>query len=301
VRSGEWEDYGVPRTSQPCNDERVFDCYGDHNFDGDPDDQGGCSMNGGRWFFGTGYCDGFYSNDMTLADDTVLDAGAWRADAAWYWTGDGGHGVEQCVLAVFIEKSDVQNCEPDSLDYPAWLIDFGFLKTNPGGYYYANMDISLYGAWSLPPAGKGSYGMLFLTDGGRAPATCASPMLWGSPNNSGGDPDGPGAQDNIQMDDDNPADWYHDTSDPYSQSECYDYTFGVCPDPLGGMLQFWGTRANPTRNRADFNEDGRVDTADFTAYLNAWIHCGRGTDCDRDGKCNTKDLLCFLDTWNTCR
>ncbi len=300
VRVGEWQDYATPRTSQPCTDQRIFDCYGDHNFDGYPDDAGGCSLSGSRWFFGTAYCEGFYSNDMTLAEDTVLEAGAWRADAAWYWTGDGSEKYEQCVLAVFTEESDAQHCEPDSFDYPAWLIDFGYLQTNPGFYYFAWMDISLYGTWPLPPAGSGSYGIFFLTDGGRVPAACASPMLWGSSNTIGGDPDGPGEQFTMQMDDDNPIDWEHMVDGTTNMFECYDYTFGVCPGVLGGMLQFWGTRANPTRNRADYNEDGQVNTTDFTTYLNAWTSCHRGADCDHDGNCTTKDILCFLDIWVTC-
>ncbi|VAX39803.1 hypothetical protein MNBD_PLANCTO03-1709 [hydrothermal vent metagenome] len=286
-RTGEWIDYSTPPTrgGDTCRDNRVFECYGDHDFDGFPDDAGGCEKGSSRWYFGTGFCGATsYTNDMTVAPDTIISEGVWRTDLAWYWTGDGS-GTEQCVIAIFLEESDANNCEPDSFDYPGWMIDLGELATNPGYYYYSLIDIETLGRWTLPQDGSGSYAIKFLTDNGNQPATCVQTMYWGSPNNTGGDPDGPGWQGPYQIEYD----------------ECYDLTFGVCPDPLGGMAQFWGTRENPPGDRADFNGDGLTDTRDVMAFLVAWAACAPETDCTRDGLCDTRDVLCYLELWAECR
>jgi hypothetical protein len=294
VRVGPWQAYGAARDSHaPCGDQRVFECYGDSDFDGAPDDSV-CGLGSTRWWFGSAYCSGFATNDMTVAPDTFLGQGAWRADVAWNWT-CGGTLTEQCVLGVFTQTSDPTLCEADSFDLSGWIFDFGELECNTGGYYYNALDISAIGRWELPPSGKGSYAVMFLTDDGDALASCAQPMLWGSPNN-GGDPNGPGAQFTEQIDDDNPRDSVHDVP-----TECYTYSFGVCPDPLGAMAQFWGERANPPGSRADFNGDTFIDSRDVLAFLAAWNACGAGADCDEDGRCTSLDVLCFLDTWVECR
>ncbi|MBK7406028.1 MAG: hypothetical protein IPJ41_15795 [Phycisphaerales bacterium] len=293
-RVGAWTDYATPRGGHDvCRDYRVFDCYGDHDWNGVPDDWGACGLGSSRWHFGSGYCNGFATNDMTLAPDAIPAEGAWRTDVAWYWTGP-GFDVEQCVMVIFTETSDADICEPDSFDLPGWIIDFGDLVCNPGHYYYARIDISLIGRWSLPSSGKGSYGIAYLTDDGALPATCAQPMLWGSHNNLG-DPDGPGEQGPNQFDDIEPADGTHDPG-----IECYDYA-AECPNPLGAMAQFWGERLDPPGNRADFDGDGFADTRDFIAFLRAWRVCDPEADCTANGRCDSADVLCFLDTWATCR
>ena len=295
-RTGEWIDYTPPpaRSGDTCRDNRVFACYGDHDFDGYPDDAGGCGLDDSRWFFGSGYCGStFFTNDMTVAPDTIISEGVWRADLAWYWTGD-ANGSEQCVIAIFLQESNANACELNSFDYPGWMIDLGELPENPGSYYLASIDLSVIGRWTLPQDGSGSYAILYLTDDGTQPATCAQPMLWGSPNNAGGDPDGPGSQGPMQFDDAN-GDGQHDPS------ECFDYTFGICPDPLGGMAQFWGTREHPPGNRADFNGDGMTNTRDVIAFLAAWSACATDADCDADGQCTSLDVLCYLERWIECR
>ncbi len=165
------------------------------------------------------------------------------------------------------------------------MFDFGELQTNPGGYYFSLIDIETLGRWTLPQDGSGSYVISFRTDNGNAPATCVQTMLWGSPNNTGGDPDGPGWQGPFQIE----------------YNECYDYTIGACPDPLGGMAQFWGTREDPPGDRADFNGDGFTDTRDVTAFLAAWAVCAPEADCNHDRQCDTRDVLCYLSLWAECR
>ncbi len=294
-RTGDWVGYSRSRGGHDlCHDYRVFDCYGDHDWDGVPDDRGGCGQGGARWWFGTGYCNLFFTNDMTLAPDALGAEGLWRADIAWHWT-CAGHKSQQCVLAIFMQSSDARACEPDSFDLPGWLVDFGDLWCNQPYYFRASIDISGIGRWELSDGGAGSYSVMYLTDDGAAPAACAQPMLWGGPNSSGGDPDGPGAQWEAQIDDDAPADLVHELP-----TECYTYAFG-CPDPLGAMAQLWGERLDPPGNRADFNGDGAADTRDVIAFLAAWRLCADGVDCDGDGRCTTMDVLCFLDRWIECR
>ncbi len=287
------DDQGSTTRDMLCQDNRIFDCYGDHNFDGGFDDYGGCGLGGQRWYFGTAFCGSNYTtNDMTLAPDTVIEAGATQANFAWYWT-CGGSGSEQCILVVLTESSDANACEPDSNDLGGWAFDFGLLSCNPGGYYFTNLDISSVGVWALPDTGKGSYAVAFLTDNGLSPATCAQTLLWGASNNAGGDPDGPGEQGPMQLDDDN-------NNQTHEADECIDYTLGVCPDPLGTLIQFWGTRENPPL-RGDFDHNGIVDTRDVLAFLTAWNNCDPASDCNVDGECNTQDVTCFLNGWTMCR
>ncbi|MFG0243987.1 MAG: GC-type dockerin domain-anchored protein [Phycisphaerales bacterium JB054] len=293
-RVGDWMPYAGPRGQHDeCFDYRVFDCYGDADANSVPDDLAGCGLGSNRWFFGSAYCSPFYTNDMTLADDTILSEGAWRADVAWQWTCQ-GFGEEQCVIAVFTQDSDPNECEPDSFDYPGWIIDFGDLACAGRGYYYAKIDISAMGRWELPASGRGSYAVAFLTDDGDTLASCAQPMLWGTPD-AGGTPGGVGTQEPGGLDDIDPTDFYHDPV-----NECYTYSFDLCPDPLGGMLQFWGERDALLWHRADFNRDGAVDSDDFLQFINAWRTCQFGADCNGDGGCNTKDVICYLNLWAGC-
>ncbi|MBK7405626.1 MAG: hypothetical protein IPJ41_13630 [Phycisphaerales bacterium] len=291
VRVGDWMDYGGTTRAATV---RVFDCFGDSNSDGFMDDAGGCSLSSSRWWFGTGYCNGFATNDMTLDPNTDLAAGLSRIDLAWYWT-CGGFGTEQCVIGVWTQDSSPENgCELDSFDYSGWLLNYGTLSCNPGGYYYSNVDLGT-GTWPAPTGGAGSYVIGFLTSSGAALATCAQPMLWGSPNNTGGDPNGPGAQGPAELDDDNPLDGSHTTS------ECYTLAFGVCPDPLGAMAQFWGETGGDPCAAYDCDNNGVVDTRDFSCFFNLWVPKNIAADCDGNGVVDTRDFTCFLNGWNSCR
>jgi hypothetical protein len=49
--------------------------------------------------------------------------------------------------------------------------------------------------------------------------------------------------------------------------------------------------------RADFNGDGRVNTADVLAFLNAWAAGQDAADFNDDGTVNTQDVLAFLNEW----
>lgn len=289
----DWRDYdgGAPRAA----DTRVFDCYGDDDSDGFMDGGLACGLgaDSSRWFFGTGYCNMFVSADHEVWDQTDLDAGFARVDFGWYWTCQ-GFGTETCLVGVFTQES--VPCEPNSFDYSGWLLDFGTLSCNPGGYYYTNVDLGT-GTWQIPTGGTGSHLVILAqeitTGGALVLATCSQTMLWGT--GTGSNPRG--NQVTEQMDDDNPIDGTHDTI-----SECYTYSFGLCPDPLGAMVQFWGEEgAGDPCDFADFNGDGNVDTQDFTAFFNAWVPRDPSADCDGNGTVDTQDFLCFLNIWNQCR
>lgn len=290
ARVGPWEPMGASREWHDlCQDYRIYDCYGDGDWNGYPDGGLDCGLGGdaSRWSFGSGFCNPFFTNDMVLADDTILEEGAWRADVAWYWS-CAGFDREQCVVAVFTQRSSADLCEPDSLDYAGWMFDFGELDCTPSGYYFAAIDISPLGRWTLPPEGRGSHAVLFLTDDGTSPASCAQPMLWGVTGRDHGS-QGPGQLDDVS------GDGEHQVPE-----ECFTYAFDLCPDPLGGMVQFWGERAGERPRRADFDGNGRVDSRDVIAFLNAWRGCDFGSDCTGDGGCTSQDVLCFLDAWVSC-
>ncbi|VAX39809.1 hypothetical protein MNBD_PLANCTO03-1971 [hydrothermal vent metagenome] len=229
MRVGEWVD--PPSGAGRVVGDKVFDCFGDSNNDRFMDDSI-CGLGASRWYFGSGFCNLFISNDMVLHPETVIQAGAHAADIEWYWAVNGSGTSEQCVVGVFTQLSDPDACEPDSGAW-GWLFDFGIL---PGREeYWANLDLPPGDIWDLPPDGSGSYVFTYLTDDGNSWATCAHSFMWGASNNEGADPLAPGEQGPNQLDDINPPYGSHTVLD-----ECIDHTWDLCPDPLGAMIQFWG-------------------------------------------------------------
>jgi len=288
----DWSDYKGGNVSRVA-DVRVFDCFGDNDSDGFMDDTGGCfTTSTSRWFFGTSYCNMFTTADHTVDANTDLNAGFARVDFAWQWT-CAGFGTETCLVAVFTQDS--VPCDPDSFDYSGWLLDFGTLSCNPGGYYYTNVDLST-GTWPIPTGGTGSHILLYAqsatTSGALVLATCAQTMLWGT--QYGGDNE-KGTQVTEQFDDDLTIDGSHTTS------ECYTYSFGLCPDPLGAMVQFWGEADSDPCDYANYNGDSTINTQDFLAFLNSWNAREARSNCNGDSTINTQDFLCFLNIWNACR
>ena len=43
--------------------------------------------------------------------------------------------------------------------------------------------------------------------------------------------------------------------------------------------------------------DGDLNTADFTAFLNAWVPKDPETDLNEDGTINTQDVLVFINAY----
>ncbi len=52
---------------------------------------------------------------------------------------------------------------------------------------------------------------------------------------------------------------------------------------------------------ADFDDNGVVDTRDFSAFFNKWVPKDPAADCDGNGTIDTRDVTCFLNVWNSCR
>jgi hypothetical protein len=119
----------------------------------------------------------------------------------------------------------------------------------------------------MPTDGSGAYMAVYLSS--LDPPTLypenAQPFLWGTkPNN-------PSQQGPIQWDDDNPTDGQITAPD-----ECYDYTFGVCPDPLGASMAFWAAAAGCQPSNGDVDSNGCVDDADLLAVLFNFGNTGSG-------------------------
>ena len=87
----------------------------------------------------------------------------------------------------------------------------------------------------------------------------------------------------------------------HTTSECYTYSFGLCPDPLGAMVQFWGEAGTDPCDYANYNGDSTINTQDFLAFLNSWNAGESRANCNGDSTVNTQDFLCFLNIWNACR
>ncbi|QKK08884.1 MAG: hypothetical protein HND58_12435 [Planctomycetota bacterium] len=281
---GDWVPVG-DSAGRACDDlELSFDAF---------EQTGSCT--GGYYFYGTGYCNMFVTNDMTVSAETDLDTGFRRIDFAWQWTCS-GFGTEPCIVGVFTQDS--VPCDDDSFEYSGWLLDFGTLSCNPGGYYYSNADLSSAGTWPVPDGGTGSYALFFAqevtTSGALLLATCAQPMLWATGEDRG-DPSAPGTQGPEQLDDDNPADGDHGTG------ECYDYTIDECPFELGAAAGFWQERCDDPCDYANYNGDSTVNTQDFLDFLNSWNAGDARANCNGDSTVNTQDFLCFLNIWNACR
>jgi hypothetical protein len=264
-RMGDWLD--PPSGGGRTGGDRIFDCFGDSNGDRFMDGGLACGLGSDhhRWFFGTSFCNNFVTNDMTLHDGTIVEEGADKADIYWEWIVHGSGTEEQCIVGVFTQWSDANLCEPDS---GAWgyLFDFGVLY----GYeqYHSNLDLGFNQSWELPPDRTGSYVIAYLTDDGRAWATCSQAFLWGASNNAGADPDNPGEQGEFQLDDLLAPFGEHDPAE-----ECRDYgIYDVCPEVLGAMIQFWGTLRGPgTEFRVEDGGNGHWYYYDPDARAASWL------------------------------
>lgn len=65
-----------------------------------------------------------------------------------------------------------------------------------------------------------------------------------------------------------------------------------------GFTVWWdGLRFDPPVCPADFNADGRIDTRDVIAFLNAWSDGDPRADTNGDGTVDTRDVADFLNRW----
>lgn len=233
---GGWVDYKGGNPGQSDHGfvgSDLWDAF-EHNDAGAPTEAGpiDCTIGSSRWYFGTTYCNMFAVADMAPEGG---DNTAKYFNPGWY-SGPCGGPDERQMIAIFGGDSFDRTCDGYTLGSGV-IADFGALPCNPGHYWYSNIDLQSTNL-GIPifdgqDADYASYGYVIAQDfDGQTLtlSTCAQPMLWGA------DPadDRHAAMKNhwTQRDDDNPIDGQH------SDDECYDYRFGVCPDPLTAMVSF---------------------------------------------------------------
>ncbi|HUU96308.1 MAG TPA: hypothetical protein VM487_11255 [Phycisphaerae bacterium] len=305
----------------------VFDCFepgpdGPTGFDTCGMEDGSNNESGGsRWY--SDACNSYVSNDMEF-DPAYGGRYVERMMWAWGWHVNGpGTGENMALVFETFEDFD-ETCQTgDPNGQGEWLggvvFYYGHTNSEPNYYLWSDSEDMLWGLdWvQLPLDGAGSYNFWIMSYDDADPntlylATCAGPMLWGTGTNEwpnidcigrgqgpcpdgGFPPDGTTShQGIIQWDDDDPADAWHTAPD-----ECYVYTYGVCPDPLGAMWCAYVGDDWPW----DPDGDGDWDQADLGVVLAAWCsHEGdpnwnERADLDGDGHVGHGDLGILLSNW----
>ncbi len=249
-----------------------------------------------RWYLGADYRNPLWVNDMIVVTGTE----GGQADAlfpAWYMQRAEGNTSNFYMVIFTGEYADgtltnFDNCDDTDLTiYDGVAFDFGS-SIGTGGWFasicLAGTGLSL----QMPNSGQGVYLVGYFSDptNGTQWPDPVQPLLWGTkPNN-------PSQQGPTQWDDDNPSDGQITLPD-----ECYDYTYNVCPDPLGGMMAFWVSAAGCQPNGGDVDGNGCVDDADLLAVLFAFGSTGSGLaeDVNCDEVVDDADLLEVLFNFGT--
>ena len=147
---GDWiayNDFGSRALTDSC----LYDGFGRQwgaTATGAPEEDGTslCALGGSRWFFGNTYNNPLTEDDMpSHADGEVTEN-----DFGWYWLGDQS-GSTQCFVAVFVTDGDANTCVTATTGTGV-IYDFGALATDPGGYYYSNVDLTGTGFMTLSSA-----------------------------------------------------------------------------------------------------------------------------------------------------
>ncbi len=310
----------------------VFDCFEpDGGMPGAPvgfdtcgyEDGSNNESGGNRWY--SDVCNSYVSNDMEF-DPAYSGEYIYRMQWAWGWHVNGpGTGENMAIIFETFEDFD-ETCQTgDPNGQGEWLggviFDYGYLNCNAEFYLYSDSEDQLYGTeWvQLPADGAGSYNVWIMSYEDSDPntlyiATMAQPMLWGTGTNEwinidcigrgegncpgGQPPDGKTShQGLIQWDDDDPADAWHT-----APNECYDNSFGVCPDPFGVM---WcaSVVGGGSECPGDIDGDGDTDHSDLGELLSAWCsnagdpNWNAAADLDGDGHVGHGDLGIVLSDW----
>jgi hypothetical protein len=307
----------------------LFEGYLDTNGDGIPDTLGpsgspwdnvpGCGgaiPQGQRWFFGAAYNNSFASNDMVIPNAAAWGCCAEWLDFSFFWNGNGLGGPLELAIVVFTTENwaGCAALAPDDgvgSEYPGVLYDFGLL--GPGAFFTNVVLVGTGLCHMIPVDGAGGVHMYIASyidvdgvpgpddidgSGGFSlgdlvvplPPAAGQPMLWGA----GVDevpPDGRcGDQGPDEYDDDAPSNLTHAPL----LVECYNYAFGVCPDPLGPSIGLWCKLQCPCPG--DLDGDGDVDISDLALFLSSFggaplVPCA---DINGDGIVDLNDLALML-------
>jgi hypothetical protein len=261
---------------------------------------------GTRWYFGSAYHNPNTIEDMqdcACPPSSVIS----EIDLGWFWCPQ--TVGENCIIIYFpLEEvlafdpiTGLCNDESTFTDTGGGGVALNYGALAPGcPFYYFSRVAGVEVLGVLSPAtddngdangfADGSYQMIVAQAITSSAIILANgptqPMLWGTsngwqgtqgtgPNTLGGFPGDcrPGNQNGDSYDDDAPTDGI--LSNP---AECYDYTFGICPNPLGKDNCFCYLRCP-----ADYNNDGFVDGIDADSFNNAFE---AGSSCsDLNGDC----------------
>jgi hypothetical protein len=265
----------------------AFDCFGADSLTGDPTDGiygATCFALGStiRWG-GNEYDNPHFAGDMHLSPGTEGRL-ASRMETAWW---DNRLAPEQFYIICFpIEDFDASCTGPAfAKTYDGVIFDFGVVAPSTAGYYWTNATLG-HVPFQLPVDGVGGFVTFYakaVTDAAVTLTTpFVQPMLWGTMD-PGCTPPGTNTSFQVaaQWDDDNPLDGTFNPSPP-PVGECYNYFFGVCPNPLGPMYAFWVFKENDVR--CDANCDGYFDGFDiepfFVLLTNIEVWTFRYPGCD---------------------
>jgi hypothetical protein len=243
------------------------------------------------------YCNPFATNDMSALGHSGLEAIdgmylLWYQRAALPGSPPVPAGEQLFIAVQIFEETILDDCSvtEDSLTFTDGVIfDFG---VNANGFWYSAVDLSVFAISMAAPAdGSGTYQYIFGSDFDGTTitlSTCVQSGLWGTA--------APrvGTQTLVQYDDDNPTDGIHDPA-----FECYDYTFGVCPDPLGAAIGLMNMEIGTgCPCPGDLNADGARDISDLALFLSGFGSTDGGCDdINADGVTDISDLALFLSTF----
>jgi hypothetical protein len=262
---------------------------------------------GSRWFFGATYDNPHFATDYSMDDGAAAAGGDLDAlDYAWFPNDTitpGGSWPFFLVTQAYSDYTDPNLGCDELLTFAGGVIfDFGLVPADGGGYYFTQITGLVDAGIVLPITPNGYIEVIHAEEFDPVAGTVtfpfsyvSQPMLHGTPEDRS--ETGPGISGAAQWDDDAPLDGLFDGTVP----ECYDYTFGVCPDPLGACLSIYTNGGGCPS--ADFNGDGFTDFFDYDDYVACFEGAGApgcNADFNGDGFVDFFDYDAFVFAFEGC-
>ena len=242
----------------------------------------------GRYYFGPTANNPHHASDYSMDDGAATSGGTLdQLDYQW-WMQDNVAPINESYqfYLVFQAYSDYPADPTTECAFPTTFVggvifDFGVQPMDGGGYNCTiltgisalNIEIPANGYMEMIHAQDFDAGTGALTLPGDYDS---QPMLYGTPNGRG--ETGPGIAYAGQWDDDAALDGIFDAG------ECYDYGYGLCPDPLNASFAIYTIGGGGGCPSADFNADGFVDFFDYDDYVACFEGFGApGCNADFNG------------------